>query len=76
MAIPDWHPHDLRRSLVTHMSEDLHIPPHVVESVVNHVSGFRAGVAGVYNRALYLEERRQALNAWADHVMGLVGEVG
>ncbi len=76
VAIPDWHPHDLRRSLVTHMSEDLHIPPHVVESVVNHVSGFRAGVAGVYNRALYLEERRQALNAWADHVMGLVGEVG
>ena len=67
-----WQLHDLRRSMVTHLAEDLAIPPHIIEVTVNHVSGFRAGVAGVYNRALYLEERRQALDAWAQHLLALV----
>ena len=67
-----WQLHDLRRSMVTHLAEDLAIPPHIIEVTVNHVSGFRAGVAGVYNRALYLEERRQALDAWAQHILALV----
>jgi hypothetical protein len=49
------------------------VPPHVVESVVNHVSGIaKAGVAGTYNRALYLAERRAALNIWALHIEQLV----
>ena len=39
--------------------------PHIIEAVVNHVSGLRGGIAGVYNRASYLEERRKALMAWA-----------
>ncbi len=72
LDIEPWRLHDLRRSMITHMSEDLGILPHVVESVVNHVSGFRSGVAGVYNRAQYLTERRQALDAWAEHILGLV----
>ena len=47
----------------------LGVPPHVVEAVVNHASGLaKAGVAGVYNRALYLEERRKALLAWSDYI--------
>jgi hypothetical protein len=46
-------------------------PAHVVEAIVNHVSGAKAGVAGVYNRALHLPERRAALTAWADHVSRL-----
>ena len=69
-----WQLHDLRRSMVTHMAEDLAIPPHIIEAAINHVSGFRSGVAGVYNRAQYLTERRQALDAWADHILALVGE--
>jgi integrase len=76
LKIAPWRLHDLRRSMVTHMAEDLGILPHVVEATVNHISGFRAGVAGVYNKALYLEERRQALDAWAAHVAALVAEVG
>jgi integrase len=60
-----WTLHDLRRTLVTVMNEKLGIAPYVVEAVVNHVSGSaKAGVAGVYNRALYLDDRRRALNAW------------
>jgi len=50
----------------TVMNEELGVPPHVVEAVVNHMSGAaKAGVAGVYNRALYLEERKRALERWS-----------
>ena len=72
-AMKAWRLHDLRRSLVTHMNELGIAPPHIVEAIVNHVSGTKAGVAGTYNRALYLEERTQALAAWGRHVRELVG---
>ena len=53
--------------MVTVMNEKLGVAPHVVEAVVNHMSGLaKAGVAGVYNRALYLDERRRTLALWAD----------
>jgi integrase len=61
-----WTFHDLRRTMVTVMNEKLKIAPHVVEAVVNHMSGLaKAGVAGVYNRALYFDDRRRALVLWA-----------
>jgi hypothetical protein len=53
--------------MVTAMNESLDIAPHIVEAVVNHISGpAKRGVAGVYNRALYLDDRRRALTAWSD----------
>ena len=59
--------------MVTVMNEELKIAPHVVEAVVNHVSGTaKAGVAGVYNRALYLGDRRSALKAWEKWLAGVV----
>ena len=61
-----WTFHDLRRSLVTGLNEEGVAPPHIIEAVVNHVSGLRGGIAGVYDRASYLEERRRALAAWAN----------
>lgn len=67
-----WTLHDVRRTMVTIMNEHLQVPPHVVEAVVNHVSGdAKRGVAGVYNRALYLEERRAALIRWNEFVAAL-----
>jgi integrase len=73
--LPAWTLHDLRRSMVTIMNERLSIPPHVVEAVVNHVSGpAKRGVAGVYNRALYLDERRNALCRWASYIDGLASD--
>jgi integrase len=63
--------HDLRRTAVTHMAE-IGIAPHIIEAIVNHVSGHKAGVAGVYNRATYAAEKREALGRWAAHVEGLV----
>ncbi|MGD9508346.1 MAG: tyrosine-type recombinase/integrase [Geminicoccaceae bacterium] len=68
-----WTLHDLRRTVVTGMNE-LGIQPHIVEAVVNHVSGrAKAGVAGVYNRATYATEKRMALQAWADHLDEVLG---
>jgi integrase len=70
--VADWRLHDLRRTVATHMAE-LGIGPHIVEAVLNHVSGHKAGVAGVYNRALYSAEKRQALDQWAAHIEALAG---
>jgi integrase len=71
-----WRLHDIRRTVATRMA-DLGVPPHVVEAVLNHISGTKAGVAGTYNRALYLPERRQALDHWGAHVAALVaGKAG
>jgi integrase len=71
-TIPAWRLHDLRRSFVTHVNERGFAQPHVVEAIVNHISGHLAGVAGVYNKALYLAERRQALELWGAHIGNLV----
>lgn len=72
--IPQWGFHDLRRSLVTGMNEQLRIHPHIVEACVNHVSGAsKSGVAGMYNRASYLTERKNAFNAWSDYIERLIG---
>jgi integrase len=71
--IPPFRLHDLRRTAVTHMAE-LGIQPHIVEACVNHVSGAKAGVAGVYNRAAYADEKRAAFERWAAHLQGLVSD--
>ena len=69
--LPEWKLHDLRRSAVTHMAE-IGVDPCIIEAVVNHISGAKAGVAGTYNRATYATPKRQALQRWADHVERIV----
>jgi integrase len=65
--LPPWRLHDLRRTAASGMAQ-LGVQPHVIERVLNHISGSQAGVAGVYNRFGYLPEKRQALDAWADRI--------
>ncbi len=65
-----WRLHDLRRTAATRMG-DLGVQPHVVEAVLNHISGSKAGVAGIYNRAAYAAEKRAALALWAERVASL-----
>ena len=67
-----WRAHDTRRTVATRMI-DLGVLPHVVEAVLNHISGHKAGVAGVYNRAVYANEKRQALEVWAERVKVITG---
>jgi integrase len=70
-SVKEWRLHDARRTLATCMA-DLGVMPHVVEAVLNHYSGHRAGTAGVYNRAVYEQQTREALIMWSDYVRALV----
>jgi integrase len=71
--LPHWVPHDLRRTVVTKMAgEPLKVLPHVLEMIINHVSGHKAGVAGIYNKETYLSERRQALALWGEQLLAIV----
>jgi integrase len=72
LKIAPWQLRDIRRSVATGMGTSLGIAPHVIECLLNHVGGFRAGVAGVYNRSPYSVEMRNALAMWSDHVRALV----
>ena len=69
--IEGWILHDLRRTAATGMAR-FNIAPHVVDRILNHVSGTIRGVAAVYNRHAYLEERKAALEAWGRYVESLV----
>ncbi|XIA65144.1 tyrosine-type recombinase/integrase [Bradyrhizobium sp. TZ2] len=71
-SIPAWRLHDIRRTVATRMG-DLGVQPHVIEAALNHISGHKAGVAGVYNRSSYAEEKRAALELWGKHLDALCG---
>lgn len=71
IELPDWTIHDLRRTAATGMAR-LNVPPHVVDKILNHVSGTIRGVAAVYNRFEYLDERKGALEAWGRYFRELV----
>jgi integrase len=66
-----WRLHDLRRTCATRMAE-IGIMPHIVEACLNHVSGAKASVAGVYNHAAYAPEKKSAFKRWASHIEGLI----
>jgi integrase len=70
-SLPHWTPHDLRRSFATHAAE-IGIQPHIIEACLNHVSGHKGGVAGIYNKATYEPEKRTALERWAAHLLAIV----
>lgn len=63
IVIPEWRFHDIRRTGATNL-QALGIPIEVTEAVLNHISGTRAGVAGIYNRYKYGPEKLKALLAW------------
>jgi integrase len=65
--IPHWTLHDLRRTGASGMAR-LGIQLPVIEKVLNHTSGSFRGVVGVYQRHSYADEKRKALDAWADAI--------
>jgi hypothetical protein len=69
--VPDWVTHDLRRTLATGLQK-LGVRLEVTEAILNHVSGSRSGVAGIYQRHDWATEKRAALDAWAAHVLAVV----
>jgi integrase len=72
--MPPWTLHDLRRTGGTMMNEFSLAEPHVIEAILNHISGTsKGGVAGIYNRATYDIQKRSALERWADFLLSAVG---
>ena len=69
----NWRIHDFRRTAATKMAE-FGVPRDVVELILNHVSGSRGGVAGIYNRSELLTERRVALDLWANYLQRVTAE--
>jgi integrase len=69
--IAPWTIHDLRRTAASGMAK-LGVSLPVIEKVLNHTSGSFAGIVGVYQRHEFTEEKRAALQQWADHVERLV----
>jgi len=65
--------HDLRRTAVTGLAK-LGVALPVIEKIVNHVSGSFAGVVGTYQQHTFADEKREALERWAQHVQGLLAE--
>jgi len=81
-GVTGWTHHDLRRTVATVMAESppdeehpkrrgLGVFPHVVEALLNHVSGHKSGVAGIYNRARYQPQVKTALARWAEYVASI-----
>jgi integrase len=71
--LPDWTLHDLRRATATHMADDeIGIQPHIIEAVLNHISGHKGGPSGIYNRARYARETATALQLWSEHLLAAV----
>jgi integrase len=66
-----WRIHDLRRTAASGMAS-LKFPPHIVERVLNHISGAQGGLVGVYQQWEYIEERKACIEAWRNHVSRLV----
>ena len=62
-----WRAHDIRRTVATGFQR-LGVRFEVTEAVLNHVSGSRSGVAGVYQRYDWASEKRSALDEWAKHI--------
>ena len=70
-AIEPWRVHDLRRTLATGLQR-LGVRFEVTEATLNHVSGAKGGVAGIYQRHDWRDEKRSALEGWALHVAAIL----
>lgn len=70
-SVTDWRLHDIRRTVTSGMAQ-LGIAPHVADKILNHQSGTISGVAAVYQRHEFLEERKTALEAWGRYVQSLM----
>jgi len=69
-VVSHWRAHDIRRTVATGLQR-LGIRFEVTEAVLNHLSGARSGIAGVYQRYDWAIEKRGAMCSWGDHVMAV-----
>jgi len=67
--LADWHLHDLRRTVRTRMVERLRVPVNVAEAILNHSP---PSIHKVYDVGIYVEQKREALEKWAAHLVAIV----
>jgi integrase len=70
-GVKEWSIHDIRRTFST-LHAELRTPPHVVEKLINHVTGTVSGVAAIYNRYHYMPEMREAVERYEVHIRQLL----
>jgi len=70
-SVFNWRLHDLRRTFATMSTETLRLDPHIVDLVLNHQAGTLTGVAKIYQRGSYLEERKEVLTQWDEYIKDL-----
>ena len=70
-GVAGWTLHDLRRTFAT-IHASIGTPPHIIERLLNHVSGQISGVAAIYNRFRYINEMREATLAYERHLQELL----
>lgn len=71
-GVDDWTPHDLRRTVATHMSK-LGVPHLAISHVLNHITNTKATVTqAVYDKHDYLAEKREAIDKWGTFLSQLV----
>jgi integrase len=74
-GVAEWRIHDLRRTVTSGLAK-IGIAPHVADKILNHQSGTISGVAAVYQKHEYLEERISALDSWCEFTLSLVDTSG
>ena len=67
--LADWHLHDLRRTVRTRMVERLRVPVNIAEAILNHSP---PGIHKVYDVGIYVEQKHEALEKWAAHLVAIV----
>jgi integrase len=70
-GVDNWRIHDIRRTVTSGLAK-IGIAPHIADKILNHQSGTISGVAAIYQRHEYIEERLNALDVWDCYVISLV----
>jgi integrase len=70
-GVAGWRLHDLRRTVATNLQK-LGVRLEVTEAILNHVSGSRGGIVGVYQRHEWTDEKRAALDAWGERLIAVI----
>jgi len=71
-TLPSWRFHDLRRTVATHMEDELGIAPHIIGAVLNHDPRQHKGVTATYLRGRLIAERKRALESWAQFLESII----
>lgn len=70
-GVKDWTLHDLRRTFASGLASK-GVALHIIEKLLNHITGSLGGLRAVYNRYDYWDEQVEAIRKWEDHIRALV----